>query len=158
MAAVAYVFGPHKIIQELMGIELGKEQFLQAFNEIFIPWCLKDWSVSTSAKLDFLLALIDSEYFSEQWNSIVTYAINPKDSTLRTSDSKIPVLAVLMEKARERLRKANTLQGSQPEDWQHEFLDIAALSVVNANPPFGTSDARFLRYADYVCVLFSPQD
>ncbi|CDP04076.1 unnamed protein product [Coffea canephora] len=145
MAAVAYVFGPHKIIQELMGIELGKEQFLQAFNELFIPWCLKDWSVSTSAKLDFLLALMDSEYFTEQWNSIVTYAIYPKDSTLGTSDSKIPVLAVLMEKARERLRKANTLRGSQPEDWQHEFLDIAALSVVNANPPFGTSDARFLR-------------
>ncbi|KAL3530952.1 hypothetical protein ACH5RR_010274 [Cinchona calisaya] len=139
MMTAVYIFGPRKIIQELVGIESGTEQFLQAFNEIFIPWCLQNCSPSIGAKLDFLLALIDSECFSEQWNSIITFTTYLEDST-----SKIPVLAMLMEKAREKTRKANCLQGSQTEDWRHEFLDVAAVSVVNANPPFGTYDARFL--------------
>lgn len=158
MVTAAYVFGPRKIIQELVGIESGKEQFLQAFNEIFIPWCLQNCSPSTSAKLDFLLALIDSECFPEQWNSIVTHATCPEHSTLKTSDSKISVLAVLMEKARERVRKANTVQASQPEDWQHKFLDAAAVSLINANPLFGTSDARLLWYVGYTCKFFFLQD
>lgn len=155
MGTTAYIFGPRKIIQELVGIDSGREHFLQAFNEIFVPLCLEKCSPSTGPKLDLLIALIDNECFPEQWNIIVTHATYPEEGTLRNSDSKVLVLAVLMEKARERIRKMKCLKGSRPEDWQHESLDIAAASIINSSPPFGTSEARFLRYVHYVCKFVS---
>ncbi|CAI9107100.1 OLC1v1006386C1 [Oldenlandia corymbosa var. corymbosa] len=145
MVTATYIFGPYKIVQELACVESGTEQFLGAFSQTFVPWCLEKSSLSTSHKLDFLLALIDYQYFPEQWNIIVTHAIPLEGGTLKASDSKLTTLAELMEKARERIRKLKCAEGSHPENWRHENLDIAAVSIINCNPPFGTSEARILR-------------
>lgn len=149
LVTAASIFGPDNTIRKLIGAELDKRQLLLAFNEIFIPWCLQNWSTSSSSKLDLLLALIDAKCFLEQWNSIITYAIDREGLRFGTLDTKLmQLLAVLMEKARDRIRK-----GKYPQEWQldycqNELLDIAALSVINANPPFGTFEARFLWYVD----------
>lgn len=148
LVAAVSIFGPQKTVQKLIGVELDKEKFLIAFNEIFIPWCLRDCSASTGSKLDFLLAIVDSKCFMEQWHSVITFAINTEGLTSSTLDSRlIQLLAMLMEKARERMRKENNLKELQIGLWQHKLLDSAAISVVN-NPPCGTFGARFLRYAD----------
>lgn len=149
LVTAASIFGPHNTIHKLTGVELDRRQLLLAFNEIFIPWCLQNWSASTSSKLDLLLALIDDKCFLEQWNSIITYAIDREGLRFGTLDTKLmQLLAVLMEKARDRIRN-----GKYPQEWQldycqNELLDIAALSVINANPPFGTFETQFLRYVD----------
>lgn len=146
MATATSIFCPRNTIDKLIGVGLDKKQFLLAYNEIFIPWCLQDWSASTSSKLDFLLALIDDGSFREQWNSIITYAIDREGLRLSTLDAKlIQLLAVLVEKARERIRKGKHLQEWQLDYCQNELLDIAAFSIINANPPYGTFETRFLR-------------
>ncbi|KAI3450267.1 hypothetical protein Pfo_006932 [Paulownia fortunei] len=141
------IFGPRKITQELMGIGLGAEQFLKSFNEIIIPWCLKQFSPSTAATLDLLLALLDDECFSEQWDAIITYLVNRKKVGFNpaTMDrNHISVLAILMDKVRERTRKSVHRSDLCEDNWHHELLDLVAVYVVQASPPFGNSDAQFL--------------
>lgn len=161
------IFGPRQIIRELVWVEssdyghqsdesnkeLDLEQFLQVFKEIFVPWCLQEYISSISARLDLLMALLDNECFSQQWNIILTHATNlePFGACPHAQDSNhISVLALLVEKISEVNRKRkvgldlNYQQGSCPGDWQHELLDSAAVAVVRSYPPFGTSDARFL--------------
>ncbi|PIN19545.1 hypothetical protein CDL12_07776 [Handroanthus impetiginosus] len=141
------IFGPRRIAQELMSIDSGTEQFLQSFNEIMIPWCLKEFRPSTAARLDLLLALLDDECSEEQWNTIISYLVNGEKVGVfsGTMDrDHMPVLAILMEKVRERTRKSVHQPDSSENNFQHELLDLAALSVVRAFPPLGDSDARFL--------------
>ncbi|RVX22716.1 E3 ubiquitin-protein ligase listerin [Vitis vinifera] len=162
------VFGPRKIIQELIcnkalsfghlshdgGEKLGQEDFLQVFKELFTPWCLLGHDSSISAQLDLLLALFEDESFAEQWCIVITYATKleccgAKPGSL--DSNQIAVLAILMEKAREKLKKRkvgvdfNHHQGCQPDHWHHELLDLAAVSVACSLPPYGTSDSRFIR-------------
>lgn len=159
MVAVS-IFGPRKIIRQLIcnesnsndckvyssNEELDLEQFLQAYKEIFIPWCLEKNSYSTSSRLDLLLALLDNECFLEQWNNIIIHATNLENQ----DSSHFSVLTMLMEKTREEVEKRklgadiNHLQGSLPENWHHKLLDSAALFVARSLPLFGTSGARFL--------------
>ncbi|XP_042045298.1 E3 ubiquitin-protein ligase listerin-like [Salvia splendens] len=137
------VFGPRKITQELTCSELGEEQFLKSFNEIIVPWCLKIFSPTTAARLDLLLALVDDECFSEQWDAIVSYIVDREKvgvDPAAVDRNCISVLAILMEKVRERTRKTALCQ----DNWHHELLDLVAVHVAQAYPPVGNSDAQFL--------------
>ncbi|KAL2488571.1 E3 ubiquitin-protein ligase [Forsythia ovata] len=141
------IFGPRKIIQELISFDLGTRQHLQYFNERIIPLCLKKVGPSTAARLDLLLALLDEECFSEQWNSIITYLINPAQVGVTpgtVDNNKISILAMLIEKARERTRKRIHLGGYCSYEWHHELLDSASVSIIHSFPPFRNSDAQFL--------------
>ncbi|KAG8387925.1 hypothetical protein BUALT_Bualt02G0072000 [Buddleja alternifolia] len=104
-------------------------------------------AASTAARLDLLLALLDDECFSEQWDAIITYLLNREKIGFNpgTIDrSHITILAILMEKVREGTRKSVHRSDSFHKNWQHELLDLVAVAVVRASPPFGNSDARFL--------------
>ncbi|XP_041995812.1 E3 ubiquitin-protein ligase listerin isoform X1 [Salvia splendens] len=141
------VFGPRKITQELTCSELGEEQFLKSFNEIIVPWCLKIFSPSTAARLDLLLALVDDECFSEQWDAIVSYIVDREKvgfDPAAVNRNCISVLAILMEKVRERTRKTVRHSALCQDNWHHELLDLVAVHVAQAYPPFGNSDAQFL--------------
>lgn len=145
------IFGPRRITQELTCSDLGAEQFLRSFNEIIVPWCLKKISPSIAARLDLLLALLDDECFSEQWDAIVTYLLKGEKVSFdpETLDrNQISVLAILMEKVRERTGKSVQRSRLCRSNWHHELLDLVAVYVVQAFPPFGNSDAQFLWYAD----------
>ncbi|KAK3022955.1 hypothetical protein RJ639_046773 [Escallonia herrerae] len=162
----ASVFGPRKIVRELVGAESSSygcqlnerneerdlEQFLQVFKDIFIPWCLQKNSYSSSTRLDLLLALLDDHCFAEQWNSIITHATSLEQlgAGPATEDtSYISLLALLLEKIKEetRKRKGRTdfdhRQGSHPDHWHHELLDSAAVAIARSCHPFGTSHVRF---------------
>ena len=172
LSVAVSVFGPRKILQELFVNDKGhsssylsdggdkqlkEEQFIQMFSEIFVPWCLHGDDCSTSARLDLLLSLLDDEYFSEQWASVITYAIDLEHSgavpDYRVSD-QIAVLAVLLEKARDKItmRKAGedfcSRKGAKPDHWHHEHLELAALAIARSLPPFRSSDAQFLWYVN----------
>lgn len=141
------VFGPQKIIQELISVDLGSREFLQYFNERIIPLCLREVGLSNAPRLDLLLALLDGEFFSEQWNAIITYLINSEHVGVTpgtVDNNKISILAMLIEKVRERTRKRTHLEGSCSYEWHHELLDSAALSIIHSFPPFRNSDAHFL--------------
>ncbi|XP_022848919.1 E3 ubiquitin-protein ligase listerin-like [Olea europaea var. sylvestris] len=146
LVVAASVFGPQKIIQELISIDLQTREFLQYFNERIIPSCLREVGPSNASRLDLLLALLDEECFSEQWDAIITYLINSEQVGVSpgTVDNKISILAILIEKVRERTRKHTHLEGSCAYEWHHELLDSAALSIIHSFPPFRNSDAHFL--------------
>ncbi|KAL9169500.1 hypothetical protein ABFS82_04G082900 [Erythranthe guttata] len=140
------VFGPRQITQQIMCIGLGAEEFLKSFIETIIPWSLKRFSPSTAARLDLLLALLDDECFSKQWDAVIRYLVIQEKVSFDpgTMDRNyISVLAILMEKVKERTKKS-VHQSDQCEDWHHELLDLVAVYVVQAFPQFGDSDARFI--------------
>ncbi|XP_073156926.1 E3 ubiquitin-protein ligase listerin [Henckelia pumila] len=141
------IFGSREIVRELMGVELGTEQFLQYFNKDIIPWCLKKFSPSTDVRVDLLLALLLDVSFSEQWDAIVTYLVNCKDSDTSPSmmnRNHIDVFTILMEKVRDRTAKIIHKSDSCEIDWHHELLDSLVVSVVCSVPLFEHSIARFL--------------
>lgn len=145
------IFGPRKIIQQLMGIGLGADLFFKSFNEIIIPWSLKKFSPSTAARLDLLLALLDDECFSEQWDAVIKYLVNQEKVGLDPGSidkNYLPVLAILMEKVRERTKKSVPQPDMFEDKWHHELLDLVATYVMRAFPPSGHSDVRFLWYVD----------
>lgn len=168
LSVAVSVFGPRKILKELFihnkgpsssclsdgsDGQLKEEQFMQMFRDIFVPWCLYGDNCSTSARLDLLLALLDDEYFSEQWGSVITYATNLEHSETMNGyrdSNHIAILAVLLEKARDEIERrkvgedSGTRKGANPDHWHHEHLELAAVYVANSLPPFRTSDARFL--------------
>nr|POE66372.1 e3 ubiquitin-protein ligase listerin [Quercus suber] len=168
LSVAVSVFGPRKILKELFihnkgpsssflsdgsDGQLKEEQFIQMFRDIFVPWCLYGDNCSTSARLDLLLALLDDEYFSEQWDSVITYATNLEHSETMNGyqdSNHIAILAVLLEKARDEISRrkvgedSGTRKGANPDHWHHEHLELAAVYVANSLPPFRTSDARFL--------------
>lgn len=164
------MFGPRKVVEEICvhskgdpssffdmsdkGLEsLDKEHFMQLFKDIFVPWCLQGNYYSTSVRMDLLLELLDDECFSELWCIIISHAANVEIVGVGPAflDSKhIDILAILIEKAREQLRKRNVeagrncQKGSRPEDWQNEFLDAAAVHVICSKSSIKCSGARFL--------------
>ncbi|KZV39908.1 hypothetical protein F511_04548 [Dorcoceras hygrometricum] len=141
------LFGSREIVHEVMGIELGTEQFLQYFNKTIIPLCLKKISPSTDVRLDLLLALLDDVCFSEQWDTIVTYLVNLNDagnSPNTTNRNHVYVFAILMKKVRDRTTKTIHKSDSSEIDWHHELLDSLVVSVVCSVPIFEHSSVRFL--------------
>lgn len=130
------------------------DQFLQIFKESFVPWCLHGNNCSASARLDLLLALLDDEYFSEQWCAVITYAIKPEGSGPEPQSQDydhITLLAMLLEKARNEITQRKVAEdsihqlGTNPAHWHLELLDSAAVAIACSPLPFRTSNAQFLR-------------
>ncbi|KAI7738214.1 hypothetical protein M8C21_032883 [Ambrosia artemisiifolia] len=143
MVVAVSIFGPRKIVEEIMreqnesaclsekNRDLSLKQFLQLFKEIFVPWCFKTDSF-TLTRLDLLFALLDIECFSEQCESIILHATGTPDSNYSC------VLALVLEK----MREESTRMKLHLDLSHHELLNSAALSVTRSIPPFGSSDAR----------------
>ncbi|KAL5580602.1 hypothetical protein UlMin_013044 [Ulmus minor] len=168
LSVVVSVFGPRKIVKELVrneglpcrssnggDIELEPIQFMKIFKETFVPWCLHGNDSSTSARLDLLLVLLDDECFSEQWHAVITYAINQEFEgsriALQSLDSEwITMLAQLLEKARKEITKRKVGEdsshwlGANPAQWHCELLESAAVAVASSDLPIRISSSRFL--------------
>ncbi|KAK7321403.1 hypothetical protein VNO77_32021 [Canavalia gladiata] len=171
VGVAASIFGPQRMVEEVFiknrGHDSSKlscdgdkvveaEDFMQIFKNIFVPWCLQLNSCSTNARLDLLLALLDDEYFSEQWSFIINYVINKSYSEFQPGlldADHAAMLAMLLEKARDESMKgkgrdnSTYRQGTNAEDWHHEFLESSAIAVLRSLPPFSTS------YVQFVCSL-----
>ncbi|XP_060206970.1 E3 ubiquitin-protein ligase listerin isoform X1 [Lycium barbarum] len=148
MVAAVSIFGPRKIIQEIFCIEPEAREFLHVFKETFVPRCLQANSPSTSMWLDLLISLLDDECLAEQWASIIMHATNSEE--LKYADGIVDsdclsLLAMLIEKAKMRASNRSTLQVPYAAYWHHHLLDFAAISVVRAFPPFGTSNVSYMR-------------
>ncbi|XP_048324435.2 E3 ubiquitin-protein ligase listerin [Ziziphus jujuba] len=169
LSVAVSVFGPRKIVKELFirskgcpmvdssddggDKQLEADKFLQIFKETFVPWCLHGNNCSASARLHLLLALLDDEYFSEQWCAVITYAIKPEGSgpLPQSQDSdRITMLAMLLEKARNEITQRKVAKdsrhqtGTNPAHWHHELLDSAAVAIACSPLPFRTSNAQFM--------------
>lgn len=168
LSVAVSLFGPQKIVQELCisneanssyyvpahkDKELGPELFMQVFEGTFVPWCLLEYNSSPNARLDLLLALLNDEYFSEQWQMILSYAIIQENSESEPGPQEVhylDLLAMLLEKVRTEIarRKMNNDFIHQfwftPDKWQHELLESAAVAVACSPSPHMTSSARFL--------------
>ncbi|KAJ8562540.1 hypothetical protein K7X08_011831 [Anisodus acutangulus] len=148
MVAAVSIFGPRKLIQEIFCIEPEARQFLHVFKETFIPWCLQVTSPTTSMRIDLLLSLLDDECLAEQWASIIMHATNleelKSENGIVDSDC-LSLLAMLIEKAIVRTSNRSTMQVPYAAHWHHHLLDFAAISVVRAFPPFGTSNVSYMR-------------
>lgn len=123
------------------------EQFLESFNEVIVPWCLKRFSPSIAAKLDLLLALLDDECFSEQWHAIISYLVDREklsSNPVAVDKNCISILAILMEKVRKRTCMSVQQSALSQDIWHHELLDLVAVYVAQAYPPSGNCDAQFL--------------
>ncbi|XP_050138704.1 E3 ubiquitin-protein ligase listerin [Malus sylvestris] len=161
LSVAVSVFGPRKIVQELLiqknlswdhSIDMGDKEteadlFMQIFKEKFVPWCLHGNSCSLSARLDLLFSLLDDEYFSEQWDIVIRYVTALEHSGCATSldSDHITILSMLLEKARDRIAsmKEGEVSMGNPENWHHELLESAAVSVAHS-PPSGTCNSQFL--------------
>ncbi|GKA76734.1 E3 ubiquitin protein ligase listerin, partial [Tanacetum coccineum] len=155
MVVAVSMFGPLKFIQEVVrgqiepssqseekNQDLNTRQFLKYYKDTFVPWCLQANSCSSMARLDLLLSLLNEECFSEQLDSIILHATGTRDS------NSTCMLAVLMEKLREESIKKKL----DMRHWHHERLDSTVLSIARSLPPFGSSDARFVR-KDLIFIL-----
>ncbi|KAE9615114.1 hypothetical protein Lal_00048152 [Lupinus albus] len=161
------IFGPKKMVRELIQNRehsssqllhdgdkvLEAEDFMQIFKNIFVPWCLQASVCSTNARLDLLLALLDNEYFSEQWSFIVNYVIGQSYSgcpQVLLDANNAAMLATLLEKARYVSMKrkvgddSSYKQGTNAEDWHHERLESFAISISRSLPPFSTSHVQLV--------------
>lgn len=172
--AAVSIFGSRQIVQKLLSAdehtcghqskasskELDLDQFLRFFEENFVAWCLQESSYSTSARLDLLLALLDNECLTQQWDVIIRHAasFSHVESGTHTQDSKhIAVLALLLEKTNQTIKKRKlgveliSHPGPQPDYWHHQLLDATAITVARSCPPFGSSDPRFLWQVNFSC-------
>ncbi|KAF3778969.1 E3 ubiquitin-protein ligase listerin [Nymphaea thermarum] len=129
---------------------LNSNHFVQVFNHVFVPWCLTEIKSSTPARMDLLLALIDNEYFAEQWGSIISFLTTCQQSQSCSwilNVDCVTMLAMLVERIRYRTgRKSGT--GSQlefnMESWQHDCLDSAAVLIATDPPSAHQSYVLFL--------------
>lgn len=157
LSVLVEIFGPVTIFSysgqttDEGDVELKMKDFLQMFNDDFVPWCFHGHSHSSNAKLDLLIALVQDECFCEQWCSIITYATKLEDFSVSESSGnfdRIELLAMLIEKVRERIssKKLGHLQknGSLAENWQHDLLDSVA-TFVACHSFSGVAHAKFLR-------------
>ncbi|KAJ4827656.1 hypothetical protein Tsubulata_040241 [Turnera subulata] len=162
------LFGPRKFCQELLvhvkevptgfflddtDKELDSENHMGLFKDTFIPWCLLGDNSSSSARLDLLLALLDDECFSKQWDAIVSFATKQEGSEVNPQSLKseqLVVLSMLLEKVRAEIirrkgRKDSIHQHwSNPENWHHELLESAAVGVACSPYPCINSASQFL--------------
>ncbi|KAK7385599.1 hypothetical protein VNO78_31325 [Psophocarpus tetragonolobus] len=168
LSVAVSIFGPRMIVQEVFiknrghyssqvsydGDKVGEaEDFMQIFKNIFVPWCMQPNTCSTSARLDLLLALLDDEYFSEQWSFIINYVIGQSYSEFPPGlldANHAATLAIILEKARDESMKRKVKddsrhrQGCDAEDWHHEFLESSAIAVSQSLPPFSPSHVQFI--------------
>lgn len=164
LSAAVSVFGPRNIVSVLVCSgssyvsslsessvrELDLEQFLQLYKEIIVPWCLQGNNSSTSARIDFLLLLLDNDCFKQQWDSILTYANDQQNLTAgcgTLNHSYILTMAILFEKAKVEIdnRKHLDWLGSDQNHWHHELLDSFSVSVASSFPLIGNPEGRLLR-------------
>ncbi|KAL6501147.1 hypothetical protein OROHE_025077 [Orobanche hederae] len=141
------IFGPRKITQEVFGIGSGAEEFVICFSETIIPLCLKQFSPSSAARLDLLLALLDVECFPEQWNSILTYLVSKEKVGFdpgMVDTNLVGALAILIDKVRVKTRKADDQTDLYEDKWRHELLDMVAVNLARVLPPFGNFEGQFL--------------
>ena len=171
LSVAVSIFGPQKIVREIFIQNRGHcssqlsndgdklleaEDFMQIFKNIFVPWCLQANSCSTKARLDLLLALLDDEYFSEQWSFIVNYVNSqsyPGCPPGTVDADRAAMLAMLLEKARDESMKRKVRdhkQGTNAEDWHHEHLESSAIAVCHYLPPFSTSHVQFVWYVSSI--------
>uniref|UniRef100_A0A9I9DLL5 E3 ubiquitin-protein ligase listerin n=1 Tax=Cucumis melo TaxID=3656 RepID=A0A9I9DLL5_CUCME len=168
LSAAVSVFGPRKIVRELFinnngmsstkfsGVEaqdLEARQFMQVFNDIFVPWCLQGNNSSSSAQLDLLLALIDDEHFSDQWHSVISYStnLNHTEVVLESMNSEsLAVLAKLLNRVRGKITNSDarkvthTWQRANLGNWHHEHLESAAIAIAQSHAPIRSSFTDFL--------------
>ncbi|RZS00675.1 hypothetical protein BHM03_00030432, partial [Ensete ventricosum] len=151
LSVLIEIFGSVAILSNFVSpmdevpVEFNMEHFLQTFNSDLIPWCLQGHSNSSSLKLDLLLDLFQDECFSEQWCSIINHSI--KQYEMSDNSSHIEVLAMLIEKVRERIRTKTLVNlqrsGFFPERWRHNLLDSVAITLAH-HSPLGSCHAQFL--------------
>lgn len=177
LSAAVSVFGPRKIVRELFinnngmsstkfsGVEaqdLEARQFMQVFNDIFVPWCLQGNNSSSSAQLDLLLALIDDEHFSDQWHSVISYStnLNHTEVVLESMNSEsLAVLAKLLNRVRGKITNSDarkvthTWQRANLGNWHHEHLESAAIAIAQSHAPIRSSFTDFLWYVNYRSLL-----
>lgn len=170
LSVASSIFGPQKLVREVfiqnrehLSCQLSYDgnqesesgQFMQIFTDIFVPWCLQKNICSTNARLDLLLALLDDEYFPEQWCFIVNYATSRKysecPSGLLDAESAA-ILAMLLEKARVEITKrkvkedSSNTQATNADLWHHDRLESAVIAVSHSPPPFSTAHVQFVWY------------
>lgn len=168
LSTLVKIFGPSTIVSYL-NIHHGEQDinssanegvteskaitFLHIFRNEFVPWCLNGQKRSCSSKLDLLIDLIQDEYLSDQWCSIIGYATHVENYSMdgiNTSiiDNNIEILSFLIEKVRKRIDNKKPgvegKKGSLSEHWQHKLLDKAAV-VVACHSCLSPSHAHFLR-------------
>lgn len=171
ISAAVSVFGPRKIVQELfvhnkehshipdnkVGRELVVAEFMQIFKTTFVPWCLCGSDQSTAARLDLLIALLDDECFSDQWQAVITYAINLEGSATASQflePDQIAMLALLLEKARNELNKRKAGEdsrhrpGADAGHWHCELLESTAVALACSPLSAGNSKYQFLWYVN----------
>lgn len=168
LSAAVSVFGPRKIVQALFihnngmsstqfsGVEaqdVEASQFMQLFNEVFVPWCLQGNNSSASARLDLLLELIDDEHFSDQWHSVISYSTNldHTEVVLESMNSEsLAVLAKLLDRARVKITNSDvrklthTWQKANLGNWHNEHLESAAVAIAQSYAPFRSPFTDFL--------------
>lgn len=160
LSVAVSIFGPHKVVEELFGHasndedrDLDRELFMQVFKDEFVPWCLNGSNQSADAHLDLLLALLDDNFFSEQWPAILTYATNPSNYKQYPKSDGIKMLAMFLEKARAEISKRKVIvdpscwNGTNLGLWHHEILESTAVYAASC-PPSGTWNSQFLWYVN----------
>ncbi|CAM8952622.1 unnamed protein product [Rhodiola kirilowii] len=165
------VFGPRNIVKQLIdhnkdifstcndggngSNEMNRHNFMHAFTDVFVPWCLHENKITVSSQLDLLLALLDDEYFHEQWSAVISYIIKKESSGPlpgSIESNKMGLLDMLLNKSREKIRKSKNVDSFQVyqssiENWHNEFLDSVALSIASSLPPYRDIDVQFVRDA-----------
>ncbi|CAI0399632.1 unnamed protein product [Linum tenue] len=162
------IFGPRATLHQLCNCNAGSPgsanpserklelaDFMQAFSETFVPWCLSGHSSSINSRLDLLLELLNDEYFPKQWDIVVSCAINR--ATVRgrmepgtVESERLVSLAMLLDKARVQITRKLLTGTSEyqhwynPEAWYHELLESAAVLVACSSVTFNHSAAQFL--------------
>lgn len=129
------------------------EDFLQAFKDTFVPWCLNKQK-SESVHLDLLLALLEDECIEDQWNIIMSYALEVEHG--RSADISIDpdvaaFLSVLLQKARDKIKsmvqaECKLQKHLYVKRWHHKLLDSLALAVACTTPLYTISEVNFLWY------------
>ncbi|KAK8960828.1 E3 ubiquitin-protein ligase listerin [Platanthera guangdongensis] len=111
------------------------EYLLWHFDD-FVPWCLLSHSSSSGAKLDLLISLIQDEYLSEQWSSIIThFAKLEKGSRTDFGHCLILVVVFHMRVQKDRARGAGPAcsKRSGPGCWSGEKTDATKPAVARNN-------------------------
>lgn len=169
LSVTASVFGPRNIVKQLMvhnkGIfsnyndgdnesnKLDSDNFMHAFKDVFIPWCLNETKTTISSQLDLLLALLDDEYFPEQWSAVISHVVGAESSgppLICIDSNKMSLLDMLLNKARDEFIKSKSVDSLQVyrssiENWHNELLDSVALSIASSKPPYRDIDVQFVR-------------
>ncbi|CAM8949385.1 unnamed protein product [Rhodiola kirilowii] len=147
LSVAVSVFGPRNIVKQLIdhnkdifstcndggngSNEMNRHNFMHAFTDVFVPWCLHENKITVSSQLDLLLALLDDEYFHEQWSAVISYIIK------KESSGPLPGS----------IESNKMVYQSSIENWHNEFLDSVALSIASSLPPYRDIDVQFVRDA-----------